>query len=145
MAITPSPQKITTFLMFEGRAEEAMTFYLSLFDDAEVLGISRYGADDAGGGEEGKVRHASFSLAGQTLMCIDSSVKHEFGFTPAVSLYVQCDDEAEIERLYGALAEQGAVLMPLGSYGFSDRFGWVNDRFGVSWQLNLLHGPGAAQ
>ncbi|MYV80128.1 VOC family protein [Streptomyces sp. SID1046] len=142
MAITPSPQKITTFLMFEGRAEEAMTFYLSLFDDAEVLGISRYGADGAGGGEEGKVRHASFSLAGQTLMCIDSSVKHEFGFTPAVSLYVQCDSAAEIERLYGALAEQGTELMPLGSYGFSARFGWVNDRFGVSWQLNLLDEAG---
>ncbi|MGW7331193.1 VOC family protein [Streptomyces sp. NPDC054840] len=142
MAITPSPQKITPFLMFEGRAEEAMTFYLSLFDDAEVLGISHYGADDAGGGEEGKVRHASFSLAGQTLMCIDSSVKHDFGFTPAMSLYVQCDSAAEIERLYAALAEQGTELMPLGSYGFSARFGWVNDRFGVSWQLNLLDEAG---
>ncbi|MFJ7586209.1 VOC family protein [Streptomyces sp. NPDC097617] len=141
MTITPSPQKITTFLMFEGRAEEAMTFYLSLFDDAEVLGISRYGADDAGAGEEGKVRHAAFSLAGQTFMCIDSSVTHEFGFTPAVSLYIQCDSEAEIERLYAALSEQGTELMPIGSYGFSTRFGWVNDRFGVSWQLNL---PGEA-
>ncbi|WP_405531912.1 VOC family protein [Streptomyces avidinii] len=144
MTITPSPQKITTFLMFEGRAEEAMTFYLSLFDDAEVLGISRYGADESGPGvgEEGTVRHAAFSLAGQTFMCIDSPAKHEFGFTPAVSLYVQCDSEAEIERLYGALAEQGSELMPLGSYGFSARFGWVNDRFGVSWQLNL---PGEAE
>ncbi|MGW6983527.1 VOC family protein [Streptomyces sp. NPDC054932] len=144
MTVTPSPQKITTFLMFEGRAEEAMTFYLSLFDDAEVLGISRYGPDDAAGGEEGTVRHASFSLAGQSFMCIDSSVKHEFGFTPAMSLYVQCEAEAEIERLYAALAEQGTELMPLGSYGFSARFGWVNDRFGVSWQLNLVGGANAA-
>lgn len=129
------PQKITTFLMFEGRAEEALTFYVSLFEDSEVVDISRYGAD--GPGEEGTVLHATFSLAGQRFMCIDSYVKHEFGFTPAVSLFVECDTEGELDRLYGALAEQGRELMPLGSYGFSTKFGWVNDRFGVSWQLNL--------
>ncbi|WP_412076344.1 VOC family protein [Streptomyces xanthophaeus] len=129
------PQKITTFLMFEGRAEEAMTFYTSLFEDSEVVDISRYGAD--GPGPEGTVLHATFALAGQRFMCIDSHVKHEFGFTPAVSLFVQCESEAELDRLYGALAEQGTELMPLGSYGFSPKFGWVNDRFGVSWQLNL--------
>ncbi|MFC3572014.1 VOC family protein [Streptomyces yaanensis] len=132
---TATPQKITTFLMFEGKAEEAMTFYTSLFDDAGIIDVSRYGADAPG--EEGTVQHATFSLAGQRFMCIDSATKHDFGFTPAVSLYVQCEDEAEIDRLYAALAEHGAELMPLGSYGFSTKFGWVNDRFGVSWQLNL--------
>ncbi|NXY97766.1 VOC family protein [Streptomyces sp. BR123] len=130
-----APQKITTFLMFEGRAEEAMAFYTSLFDDAEVVDVTRYGAE--GPGPEGSVQHATFSLAGQRFMCIDSYVKHEFGFTPAVSLFVRCDSEAELDRLYAALAEQGAELMPVGDYGFSARFGWVNDRFGVSWQLNL--------
>ena len=130
-----NPPKITTFLMFEGDAEAAMTFYISLFDDAEVVDVSRYGAD--GPGREGSVRHATFSLAGQRFMCIDSSVKHGFGFTPAISLYVQCEDEAEIDRLYAALVEQGSELMPLGDYGFSAKFGWVNDRFGVSWQLTL--------
>ncbi|MEW2414742.1 VOC family protein [Streptomyces sp. NPDC046866] len=131
-----TPQKITTFLMFEGgRAEEAMTFYMSLFDDAEVLGITRYGPE--GPGEEGTVLHATFTLAGQQFMCIDSAVKHEFGFTPAVSLFVQCESAAELDRLYEALVEKGQALMPLGSYGFSAGFGWVNDRFGVSWQLNL--------
>ncbi|MFE9118798.1 VOC family protein [Streptomyces sp. NPDC007172] len=129
------PQKITTFLMFEGRAEEALTFYTSLFDDGEVVAISRYGAD--GPGEPGTVERATFTLAGQRLMCIDSHVKHGFGFTPAMSLFVECDTEAELDRLYGALADQGTELMPLGSYGFSAKFGWVNDRFGVSWQLNL--------
>ncbi|MFD7629662.1 VOC family protein [Streptomyces sp. NPDC059851] len=133
--MAPAPQKITTFLMFEGRAEEAMTFYTSLFDDAEVIDVTRYGAE--GPGPEGSVQHATFSLAGQQFMCIDSFVKHEFGFTPAVSLFVRCDSEAELDRLYAALAEQGAELMPVGDYGFSARFGWVNDRFGVSWQLNL--------
>ena len=130
-----TPQKITTFLMFEGNAEEAMTFYLSLFDDAEVVSISRYGAD--GPGKEGSVQQATFTLAGQSFMCIDSPAKHAFTFTPAVSLFVQCADEAELDRLYAALAEQGTELMPLGNYGFSPKFGWVNDRFGVSWQLNL--------
>ncbi|WP_269855978.1 VOC family protein [Streptomyces sp. RPT161] len=130
-----APQKITTFLMFEGRAEEAMTYYTSLFDDAEIIDITRYGANEPG--EEGTVQRATFSLAGQRFMCIDSYVKHDFSFTPAVSLYVQCETEAEIDRLYAALAEQGSELMPLGSYGFSAKFGWVNDRFGVSWQLDL--------
>ncbi|MFD8371131.1 VOC family protein [Streptomyces sp. NPDC059688] len=128
-------QKITTFLMFEGDAENAMTFYSTLFDDAEIVSIQRYGAD--GPGKEGSVRHATFSLAGEQFMCIDSPAKHAFGFTPAISLFVQCADEAEIDRLYTALAEQGTELMPLGDYGFSPKFGWINDRFGVSWQLNL--------
>ncbi|MCZ4099394.1 MULTISPECIES: VOC family protein [Streptomyces] len=132
------PQKITTFLMFEGRAEEALTLYTSLFEDSGVVDITRYGAD--GPGEAGTVQHATFSLAGQRFMCIDSYVKHEFGFTPAVSLFVNCDTEAELDRLYAALADQGTELMPLGSYGFSTKFGWVNDRFGVSWQLNLPEG-----
>jgi len=134
MAIA-APQKITTFLMFEGRAEEAITYYTSLFDDAEVIGITRYGADEPG--EEGTVQRATFALAGQRFMCIDSYVKHDFSFTPAVSLYVRCENEAELDRLYAALADQGTELMPLGSYGFSAKFGWVNDRFGVSWQLDL--------
>lgn len=128
-------QKVTTFLMFEGNAEEAMTFYVSLFDDAEILNLTRHGA--TGPGKEGSVQHATFSLAGQQLMCIDSPVTHDFTFTPAISLFVQCEDQAEIDRLYAALVEQGTELMPLGDYGFSPRFGWVNDRFGVSWQLNL--------
>lgn len=112
-----------------------MGFYVSLFDDAEIVSITRYGAE--GPGAEGSVQHATFSLAGQEFMCIDSPARHEFTFTPAISLFVQCADEAEIDRLYAALGQQGAELMPLGDYGFSRKFGWVNDRFGVSWQLNL--------
>ncbi|OIJ68886.1 VOC family protein [Streptomyces mangrovisoli] len=128
-------QKVTPFLMFEGNAEQAMTFYTSLFADSEILSVTRYGAD--GPGLEGSVQHATFTLGGAPLMCIDSPAQHEFGFTPAISLFVQCDDDAEIERLYAALGEQGTPLMPLGQYGFSLKFGWVNDRYGVSWQLNL--------
>ena len=70
-------------------------------------------------------------------MCIDSHVKHSFTFTPSISIFVECADEIEQQRAFTQLAEGGSVLMPLDNYGFSARFGWVNDRFGVSWQLNL--------
>jgi len=64
-------------------------------------------------------------------------VKHQFTFTPSISLFVDCDSETELEELFSRLSAGGAVLMPLDNYGFSTRFGWVNDRFGLSWQLNL--------
>jgi len=127
--------KITPFLMFEGHAEAALDFYVGLIPGAEVKRLERYGPGEPG--TLGKVRVAFFSLAGQEFICIDSSVHHDFSFTPSISLFVDCADEAEIERLFAALAEGGVVRMPLGSYGLSLRFGWVDDRFGVSWQLNL--------
>lgn len=128
-------KKITTFLMFEGRAEEALTFYISLFPGSEVREIVRYGAE--GPGPEGSVVKARFALAGEELMAIDSFVKHAFTFTPAMSLFVECETEAELDRLYAALLDGGSAMMPLGNYGFSRKFGWLADRFGVSWQLNL--------
>lgn len=130
-----SNQKITTFLMFSGRAEEAMNFYTSVFDQSEIISITRYGANEVG--KEGTVLHATFSLKGQVFMCIDSSVKHEFTFTPAISLYVTCDSEDEINRVFEKLSQDGRVLMPLADYPFSEKFGWVEDKYGVSWQLNL--------
>ena len=128
-------QKITTFLMFDGQAEEAMDLYVSLFDDAEILSITRYGPD--GPGAEGTVQHATFSLNGQTFMGIDSNVEHAFGFTPAVSLYVRCDTEEEIDRLFEELSRDGEVHMPLDAYPFSEKYAWISDRYGVSWQLSL--------
>lgn len=129
-------QKISPFLMFQdGKAEEAMNFYISLFEDSEVVKIVRYGVNEAG--KEGTVMHATFSLKGQEFMCIDSIVKHEFSFTPSFSIYVTCDTEEELNNLYEKLIIDGQPLMPLGNYGFSKKFGWLNDRFGVSWQLDL--------
>ena len=131
-----SKQKITTFLMFQdGNAEEAMNFYISLFDNSEIVNITRYGANETG--KEGTIMHAIFSLNGQEYMCIDSYVKHGFTFTPAMSLYVTCDTEEEIDKVFEKLSEGGKILMPLGSYPFSERFGWVNDKYGVSWQLTF--------
>ena len=130
-----SEQSIYTFLMFSGQAEEAMNFYTSVFDQSEILSITRYGANDTG--KEGTVMNALFSLKGQKFMCIDSNVNHEFTFTPAMSLYVTCNTEDEVNRFFEKLSQDGQVLMPLAAYPFSEKFGWVADRFGVSWQLNL--------
>ncbi len=126
---------ITPFLMFEGAATEAMDFYVSLFDDGEILSVTR--RESEAPGTAGSVHLAEFRVAGQRVLCSDSSVHHNFSFTPSLSLFVRCRDEAELVRLHQALAEGGQELMPLGDYGFSTRFAWVNDRFGVSWQLNL--------
>ncbi len=128
-------QKIRTFLMFEGRAEEAMDLYTSLFERSGIVSMDRYGPNEDG--KEGTVRKATFRLGGQEFMCIDSSVHHAFTFTPAISLFVSCDSESEVDRLFGRLSEGGQVLMPLAAYPFSEKFGWVMDRFGVSWQLSL--------
>lgn len=126
---------ITPFLMFEGSAEEAMRFYVGLFHGSEVKQIERYGSGEPG--PEGTVKRADFILAGQDVICIDSPAKHAFTFTPSMSLFVECESEAELNKAFEQLSEGGAVLMPLDNYGFSRRFGWVSDRFGVSWQLNL--------
>jgi len=130
--------KVTPFLMFQdGNAEEAMNYYTSLLEDSEITSIVRYGAD-VPGGDEGTVMQATFVLKGQEFMCIDSNIKHQFTFTPSFSIFVTCDTEEEIDRLYGQLMEGGQALMPIGDYGFSKKFGWLNDKFGISWQLNLI-------
>ncbi|MED4354504.1 VOC family protein [Schinkia azotoformans] len=129
-------EKVTPFLMFqEGKAEEAMNFYTSLIEDSQITNIVRYGANESG--DEGTVMQATFTLKGQEFMCIDSNVTHQFSFTPSFSIFVTCSTEEELDNLYQKLGEGGQALMPLGDYGFSKKFGWVNDHFGVSWQLNL--------
>lgn len=129
-------EKVTPFLMFQGgKAEDAMNNYTSLIEDSEIKSIIRYGAE--GPGEEGTVMQAVFSLKGQEFMCIDSHVDHEFTFTPSISIFLTCDTEEEIDNLYNKMMENGTALMPINNYGFSKKFGWLNDQFGVSWQLNL--------
>ena len=129
--------KVTPFLMFQdGKAEEAMNYYTSLIKDSKITNIIRYGANEEAG-DEGTVMQASFTLKGQDFMCIDSNIAHQFSFTPSFSIFVTCDTEEEIDNLYQKLVEDRQALMPLGNYGFSKKFGWLNDRYGVSWQLNL--------
>jgi len=129
-------RKVIPFLMFQdGKAEEAMNYYTSVVADSKITNIIRYGANESG--DEGTVMQATFSLKGQEFMCIDSNIKHEFSFTPSFSIYITCDTEVELDELYQRLLDGGQALMPLDDYGFSKKFGWINDRFGVSWQLNL--------
>jgi len=129
-------QQITTFLTFqENNAEEAMNFYVELFDNSEILEIQRHGKD--GPAKEGTIMIATFKLNEKEFICSDSYVKHEWTFTPAVSMFVECKTENELEKLFKKLSEDGKVFMGLDNYGFSRKFGWVGDKFGISWQLNL--------
>ena len=127
--------KVTPFLMFEGRAEEAMNFYVSLFADSEIRDISRYGSGEAG--PEGTIERANFTVAGQYVVCTDSPIQHAFSFTPSFSFFVECDSEEELDTAFNELSDSGDILMPPDNYGFSRKFTFVSDRFGVSWQLNL--------
>ena len=126
---------VRPFLMFEGQAEAAMSLYVGLMPGSRILDVERYGA--GGPGKEGTIKRALFSVAGQVVQCTDSFVTHGFSFTPSISFMVDCESEAQLETLWVALLEGGSAMMPLDNYGFSRRFGWLADRFGVSWQLNL--------
>ncbi|MCJ1886300.1 VOC family protein [Pseudomonas sp. LA21] len=128
--------RATPFLMFQGGvAQSALDLYLATFPDSRVLHVERYAAGDPG--PEGTIKVARFQVCGQAFMCSDSPVKHDFDFTPASSIFVEFDSQDVLDRIFDVLAEGGRVYMPLGDYGFSRRFGWVSDRFGVSWQLSL--------
>ena len=127
--------QVRPFLMFEGNAEEAMTRYVSLFPDSEIIHVNRYGPE--GPGPDGSVIMATFRIGSQTVLCSDSYVAHAFTFTPSFSFFVDFPSEADLRQVTEALLEGGTALMPLNSYGFSQLFAWVQDRFGVSWQLNL--------
>jgi predicted 3-demethylubiquinone-9 3-methyltransferase (glyoxalase superfamily) len=113
-------RSVTPFVMFQnGESAEAIRFYGEVFEGAEA-------------------KDGALAIGGRDIRFFDSPVKHAFGFTPAVSLFVDFDDEGELGRAFEKLSDGGEVLMPLDAYDFSRRFAWVNDRFGVSWQLNLV-------
>ena len=120
--------------MFQGAAEQAVTFYVSLFARSDVRLVERWKPGVPG--REGSFKRAEFTVAGRDIIALDSPVKHDFTFTPAISLFVECESEKELDGVYAKLSEGGQVFMPLDNYGFSRKFGWVNDRYGVSWQLN---------
>ena len=108
-------QKIVPFLWFDDQAEEAMNHYVSIFPDSKILGVHRH---------EGKVLTGTFQLAGQELMALNGGP--QFKFTEAISLFVKCEDQAEVDRYWDALIEGG---------GEPSQCGWLKDRFGLSWQI----------
>jgi predicted 3-demethylubiquinone-9 3-methyltransferase (glyoxalase superfamily) len=126
-------QTITPFLWFDYNAEEAMNFYTSIFENSKIVGVTRYG--EAGPGPSGSVMVASFQLAGLNFSALNGGPV--FKFTPAISFFVSCETERQVDKLWENLAKGGQTLMELDKYPFSVKFGWHVDRFGVSWQLNL--------
>ena len=114
-------QKISPFLWFDGNAEEAVNFYVSIFKDSKVLNISRYG--EAGPGPKGSVMSATFQLHGQEFIALNGGP--HFKFTPAISFFVHCQTQAEVDELWEKLSAGGR----------KDRCGWLTDKFGLSWQI----------
>jgi predicted 3-demethylubiquinone-9 3-methyltransferase (glyoxalase superfamily) len=124
-------QKITPFLWFDGRAEEAMNFYVSIFKNSTVGSVTRYGA--AGPGPKGSVMSATFHLDGQEFFALNGGP--QFTFTPAISFFVNCATQDEVDELWERLSEGGE----------KSRCGWLKDKYGLSWQIipsvlsELLH------
>ena len=114
-------QKIVPCLWFDGNAEEAVDFYTSTFENGKVRDVMRYG--DAGPGPKGTVLSATFEIEGQEFMTLNGGPM--YSFTPAISLFVNCETQAEIDTYWDRLSSGGQV----------QRCGWVTDRFGVSWQI----------
>jgi len=114
-------QKITPFLWFDGKAEEAVNFYVSIFKNSKVGSITRYG--DAGPGPKGTVMIATFQLEGQDFIALNGGP--QYSFTPAISLFVDCKTQEEVDDLWNKLSEGGKT----------DRCGWLRDKYGLSWQI----------
>lgn len=118
-------QKITPFLWFDGKAEEAVNFYVSIFDKAKIGDVSRYDdvSSKASGQPEGKVMTIEFQIEGEDFVAINGGP--EFKFTPAVSFMVYCDTQEKIDKLWDKLSDGGKPM----------QCGWVTDKYGVSWQI----------
>jgi predicted 3-demethylubiquinone-9 3-methyltransferase (glyoxalase superfamily) len=114
-------QKITPFLWFDGKAEEAMNFYTSIFKNSKIGRITRYG--DGGPGPKGTVMSATFQLHGQEFMALNGG--SQFRFSPAISFFVNCETQEEVDELWEKLAAGGE----------KQRCGWLKDKFGLSWQI----------
>lgn len=130
-----SAQKITPFIWYDREAEDAAKLYTSLFDDGRITHVSRYSEAglDAHGQPSGKVMVAGFEIAGLRISALNGGPA--FKPTPALSFFVRLDGEAEVNALWEGLNEGGSVLMPLDGYPWSRRYGWLQDRYGVSWQI----------
>jgi|SRR5579872_4808810 len=109
-------QKITPFLWFDGKAEEAMNFYVSIFKNSKIVSVSRHG-------EEGRVMGGTYQLDGQEFFALNGGP--QFTFTPAISFFVKCDTQQEIDELWEKHSEGGET----------QRCDWLKDKFGVSWQI----------
>jgi len=124
-------------LWFESQAEEAVNFYTSLFANSKMRNISRYGKEgyEIHGQKEGTVLTVGFQLYGQKFSALNGGPL--FKFNPSVSFYVNGETAEEVEFLWKNLSEGGSVMMPLDKYEWSEKYGWLSDRYGLSWQIGL--------
>lgn len=130
-------KKIIPYLWFNNQAEQAVNLYISVFKNSKILDMSYYGEAGANisGESKGNVMTVNFELQGQEFIALNGG--SVFTFTPAISFFVNCENTEEINNLWEKLSENGLVHMELNKYPFSERFGWVQDKFGVNWQLSL--------
>ncbi len=112
-----------------------MELYVSAFEGSRIIHVERFAPEDEG--QQG-LRRARFELAGSEVLAMDSPGPHAFSFTPAMSLTVEMDSPGALDAAWERLRDGATVLMPLDAYDFSPRFGWLQDRFGVTWQLSLI-------
>jgi predicted 3-demethylubiquinone-9 3-methyltransferase (glyoxalase superfamily) len=129
----PRGQKITPFLWFDGKAEEAAKFYTSVFNNSEITTLTPW--PEGGPFPKGQIRNATFTLDGQQFYAFDAGPM--FKFNPSVSFFVVCESGEETDSVWQQLADGGTVMMPLDKYDWSEKYGWVQDRFGISWQVSL--------
>ena len=131
-------QKITPFLWFDGQAEDAVNYYTSIFENSKTKYFTHYNAESAkvSGNKEGQVMTVSFQIEGQEFTAINGGPY--FQINPSISFFVNCDTAEEVDRLWSKLSVGGEVLMALDKYPFSEKYGWIKDKFGVSWQLILM-------
>ncbi len=127
-------QKISYCLWMNNEASEAVDFYQSVFPGLHITNIVRNPVNTPSG-EEGSVLTISFNLEGQSFMLLNGG--SEFSVNPSISFFFHCDTAAEVEELYSKLSHEGKTMMPLDKYPFSDKYAWVEDKYGVSWQLML--------
>lgn len=125
-------QKITPYLWFNDQLEKAIHFYISIFDNSRLIQLNKYESADPA---NPSIVEASFQLEGQTFYGLNGGPM--FSFTPAISFFVSCRNEQEVTDLWDKLSVQGTVLMELGTYPFSEKYGWLKDQFGVSWQIGV--------
>ena len=120
--------------MFDGQAKNAISLYLDAFPSAVLTVLDEYSASE--GILCGRIKTATISLGVIDIRLIDSPVTHGFSFTPAVSLYVEMTDEVALFHAFATLSKGGTVLLPLDTYPHSPSYGWLTDKFGVSWQIS---------
>lgn len=128
-------QKITPHLWFDKNAEEAVSFYTSVFRGGKVYSTARYSetGQEVHGMEPGTIMTIEFEIEGLKFLALNGGPI--FKFTPAISFMLSCKTTEEVDELWEKLSDGGESLMPIDSYPFSKRYGWVKDKFGVSWQL----------